>query len=534
MFATRAQAIAAATLGIIIGGFITVTVSAQADGNGERRTIPYSGYVDFDGDPVHASAIKFNFALFPCADRTQCAPLWVAKGSWGASWPGDEHVELPIFAGRFSVELGAEGQLELPDSIFYSAYDTLYLAVAIENRLLAGTQKIVPAFRAYTAIEAERFFVRSDLTVGGAVTVGTGLAVGADLNVAGDVNIDQHLTVAESLTVTEDVTIGGDLAIGGDLTVNGVLKVGKLTITGSGRTHPPCDASTKGHLYYNDHANTLFGCDGSSYKIVANLGVQGLPYSCLDQKRLNPASASGVYTIDPDGDGPNAPFDVYCDQVTDGGGWTVFQRRISDSDFHKTWVEYKNGFGAASGNHWLGNDRISDFTNRFPSELYVDVAYEDCWGMSPCNWTGIIAPSGVARYGTFAIANEEAKYELTLGAYLGGNAGNSLTSHHGMKFTTRDADNDMWAGGNCSNLHFGDLDWYPAASTALGGWWFANCRSANLNGQWLVAAVFFESTNTHPNGVWWGTLLSGVTFTGDRRGLRAARTEMKLRELTPP
>lgn len=43
--------------------------------------------------------------------------------------------------------------------------------------------------------------------------------------------------------------------------------------------------------------------------------------SCLSHLGDNPDAESGLYMIDPDGEGGDDPFEVYCDMETDGGGW---------------------------------------------------------------------------------------------------------------------------------------------------------------------------------------------------------------------
>ena len=59
---------------------------------------------------------------------------------------------------------------------------------------------------------------------------------------------------------------------------------------------------------------------------------------------------SGVYSINPDGTGH---FSVYCDMRTDGGGWTVFQRRQDGSvDFYRGWDDYKAGFSQLTAEFW--------------------------------------------------------------------------------------------------------------------------------------------------------------------------------------
>ncbi len=45
--------------------------------------------------------------------------------------------------------------------------------------------------------------------------------------------------------------------------------------------------------------------------------------SCAAIHTASPSAPSGVYAIDPDGDGGAAAFNVYCDMSSDGGGWTL-------------------------------------------------------------------------------------------------------------------------------------------------------------------------------------------------------------------
>ena len=109
-----------------------------------------------------------------------------------------------------------------------------------------------------------------------------------------------------------------------------------------------------------------------------------------------------MYVIKPD---DRSAFDVFCDQTTAGGGWTVFQKRIDGSvDFNLNWSDYKHGFGNLSGEFWLGLERIHRLTSDVNSMLRVDM--EDFEGGSTH-----------AEYSSFGVTSEHDKYRLILGSY---------------------------------------------------------------------------------------------------------------------
>ncbi|KAM4663340.1 ficolin-1-like [Discoglossus pictus] len=166
---------------------------------------------------------------------------------------------------------------------------------------------------------------------------------------------------------------------------------------------------------------------------------------------------SDWYTIYPDG---RQPLKVLCDMHTDGGGWTVFQRRWDGSvDFFRDWKSYKMGFGSRLNEFWLGNDNLHKITSSGTWELRVDL--ED-----------FIGTKHFAKYSSFQIMGEEEKYKLLLGDFKEGNAGNSLSYNNNLEFSTMDSDNDS-SSGNC-------------AEERKGGWWYGSCSNANLNSLYIL------------------------------------------------
>ena len=159
---------------------------------------------------------------------------------------------------------------------------------------------------------------------------------------------------------------------------------------------------------------------------------------------------------------------------TDGGRWTVFQRRKDGSvDFYRNWIDYEEGFGDLDGEFWLGLRKIHRLvTGRGYYSLRVDLQdYSN--------------NQRYAKYSSFSLGDCATEYPITLGGYSG-DAGDSMTSDDhgnvdGVKFSTKDRDNDFLS--------------IACAVSYKGAWWYRTCHRSNLNAKY--------GSTAYANGVNW-------------------------------
>nr|XP_034338041.1 fibroleukin isoform X2 [Crassostrea gigas] len=138
--------------------------------------------------------------------------------------------------------------------------------------------------------------------------------------------------------------------------------------------------------------------------------INGSDCAGILEKYPNTRWKDGVYNITVSSNKSKA---VYCDMTTDNGGWTVIQRRVNGLvNFYRNLTEYKNGFGFADNEYWIGNDMLHRLTSLKPQELRVDME----------RFNG---EKAYAVYSNFSVGDEASKYQLQVTEYSG-NAGDSL------------------------------------------------------------------------------------------------------------
>ncbi|XP_065428698.1 tenascin isoform X12 [Chrysemys picta bellii] len=210
------------------------------------------------------------------------------------------------------------------------------------------------------------------------------------------------------------------------------------------------------------------------------------PRDC-SQALLNGESASGLYTIYTNGN-KSQPMEVYCDMISDGGGWIVFLRRHNgNEDFYRNWRTYAAGFGDPRDEFWIGLENLHKITSQGQYELRVDLRDK--------------GETAYALYDRFSVGDSKTRYRLKVDGYSG-TAGDSMTYHNGRSFSTFDKDNDA-AITNC-------------ALSYKGAFWYKNCHRVNLMGRY--------GDNSHSQGINW------FHWKGHEYSIQFA--EMKLRPIS--
>ncbi|XP_019617392.1 PREDICTED: microfibril-associated glycoprotein 4-like [Branchiostoma belcheri] len=181
--------------------------------------------------------------------------------------------------------------------------------------------------------------------------------------------------------------------------------------------------------------------------------------------------------------GLSSPISVYCDQTTDGGGWTVIQRRFDGSvDFNRPYDAFKYGFGSPNGEHWLGLENIYRLTDQHTYTLYVQL--ED--------WDNVVK---YARYSSFSVGSSSSNYHLSVSGYSGTagdgfGSSSSISDYHlsGQPFSARDVDCDT------------NPESCAVSNAYTGGWWYKSCGLSALNGPYLCPSDF---TGHSGYGIYW-------------------------------
>ncbi|KAI0238572.1 Ficolin-2, partial [Lamellibrachia satsuma] len=191
------------------------------------------------------------------------------------------------------------------------------------------------------------------------------------------------------------------------------------------------------------------------------------PKDCVDLKCFRVSTAKdGPHTIYP-GIPSLASTKVSCDQITSGGGWIVYQRRVNGRvNFTRLWEDYKNGFGEQGGPDtelWLGNEIVYQLTNKYTCQLHVGaVAYDNTF----CSM----------QAENFRLEKESEYYKLQYGntGSLINMKARDMNYQRNKKFLTKDHTGNS---GRCTKVY-------------SGGWWFGQCVIIFLNGK-------YEPNNTN-------------------------------------
>lgn len=192
----------------------------------------------------------------------------------------------------------------------------------------------------------------------------------------------------------------------------------------------------------------------------------------------NSSAETGVYLMQ-GAEGSFAIKKARCDVSTDGGGWTVVQRRLNSSmAFNKSWVEFEEGFGNLTSEFWYGLKALHVMTTQGTWEMRVELEYT----------TGKL---DYVHYNHVEVRGPEDGYRLNLSSEVEEKFREKdfMKLFSGMRFSTYDRDNDGTGTINCAQWQQGGW-WYPPSCRADGSF---NLNARLLN-RWRSSSIQLART----------------------------------------
>jgi len=168
---------------------------------------------------------------------------------------------------------------------------------------------------------------------------------------------------------------------------------------------------------------------------------------------------------------------VACNTPVDSDAVAMVVRKQSENAedfFNQNFKAYQDGF-AANGESWIGLDKLHQLTSERSYSLKITMTDYD-------------NKTFVAVYDYFKVGPGD-NYVVAVESFNDtlSTLGDSMAYTNGMKFSTKDRDQDWWGSGSC-------------AQSWNGGFWYRHCTSAHPTGL---------SSATKKNGFEYITYLSG-------------------------